>query len=408
MQLRLVSAIGLSVALAACSSGPVEKAATLTPIGGGSATTDGTQVTEKHSPLEDTTSSVVEKFDVTVGGTVTGLTGSLMLTLVAGASASEYTVTADGAFTFPSDAPLGADWEVTVRAQPTGQLCTVANAKGTIVDKVTNVAVTCKPAFAVGGRVLGSTGNVVLANNNGSPLGVTGNALFTFQELVTKGSAFAVTVVTPPAGQACAVTTHASGVVDATVSDVVVTCFAPYASCNALHVGVPAAPSGVYPITVSGNTFNAYCDMTHDGGGWTRAVVVRPDTSFQGDLTDALGDASFSNGPGKLDDATITSLSTVGYYRFDCGTLSAFVKTDSGAWTSARNNGLSWTLDPTRTGNFSCAATADDHVFTTATGATDACGAAGMAYVAADLSVEGAGCYAEGAGWYQAGAVWVK
>jgi hypothetical protein len=43
----------------------------------------------------------------------------------------------------------------------------------------------------------------------------------------------------------------------------------PAASCLEVLQRTPAAPSGVYPITANGQSFDAYCDMALDGGGWT-------------------------------------------------------------------------------------------------------------------------------------------
>jgi len=77
----------------------------------------------------------------TVGGTVSGLSGTVVLQDNAG---DDLTVTADGSFTFPTALPDGAAYDVTVETSPPGQTCTVASGSGTIAAaSVTDVAVTC-------------------------------------------------------------------------------------------------------------------------------------------------------------------------------------------------------------------------------------------------------------------------
>lgn len=77
----------------------------------------------------------------TVGGTISGLTGSVVLQNNGGNS---LTSNSNGAFTFSTPVATGGAYNVTVLTQPAGQTCTVSNGSGTIGgSNVTNVGVTC-------------------------------------------------------------------------------------------------------------------------------------------------------------------------------------------------------------------------------------------------------------------------
>jgi hypothetical protein len=77
----------------------------------------------------------------TVGGTVSGLSGTVVLQDNGGDNLS---VSADGAFAFDTALVTGAAYDVTVQADPYGQSCTVSNGSGTVGSAdVTGVAVTC-------------------------------------------------------------------------------------------------------------------------------------------------------------------------------------------------------------------------------------------------------------------------
>ncbi len=79
--------------------------------------------------------------DYTIGGTVSGLSGTLELQNNGG---NDLTITADGTFTFSTALADGSGYSVAVKTQPDGQTCTVSNGSGTISGaNVTNVAVTC-------------------------------------------------------------------------------------------------------------------------------------------------------------------------------------------------------------------------------------------------------------------------
>lgn len=78
-----------------------------------------------------------------VGGTVSGLTGGgLRLQLNGGAGLA---VSTDGPFTFLPQLPDGAAYVVAIQTQPQGQVCSVANASGSISGAdVNDVAVSCE------------------------------------------------------------------------------------------------------------------------------------------------------------------------------------------------------------------------------------------------------------------------
>ncbi|HUD42463.1 MAG TPA: proprotein convertase P-domain-containing protein [Dokdonella sp.] len=165
----------------------------------------------------------------TVGGTVSGLTGSgLTLRLNGGAPLA---IGGNGAFTFPTPVASGAAYAVTVGMQPSdpSQTCTVSAGSGTVGDgAVTNIAVTCTiRTYSVGGTVSGLLGQgLTLRLNGGAPLAIGGDGAFTFPTVVASGGSYTVTVGTQPTvpAQTCTVT-GGSGTVNATdVTDVTVVC----------------------------------------------------------------------------------------------------------------------------------------------------------------------------------------
>ena len=162
----------------------------------------------------------------TIGGTVSGLTGSVVLT---NNGADNLTVAANGSFTFATALFSGAAYSVAVATQPSGQTCAVTNAAGTVGSAaVTSVAVSCTTnapnTFTVGGTVSGLTGSVVLIDNGSDSLSVVTDGSFTFATPLAGGAAYSVAVATQPAGQTCAVSNGSGTVGSADVSDVTVNC----------------------------------------------------------------------------------------------------------------------------------------------------------------------------------------
>ncbi len=110
--------------------------------------TDGPIVCEQGSTLQcykPSPSNIlninVGTIEYTVGGTVSGLSGSVVLQ---NNGTDNETVSSDGAFTFATAIATGSPYAVTVLTQPTGQTCTVTNSSGSVgSSNVTNVGVTC-------------------------------------------------------------------------------------------------------------------------------------------------------------------------------------------------------------------------------------------------------------------------
>lgn len=84
-------------------------------------------------------SSTVNSY--TVGGTVSGLSGTLVLQDNGGDNLS---VTSNGSFTFSTSVAFGTPYTVSILTQPSGQICTVTSPSGTMsTANVTSVALSC-------------------------------------------------------------------------------------------------------------------------------------------------------------------------------------------------------------------------------------------------------------------------
>ena len=81
---------------------------------------------------------------------MSGLSGTVVLRNNGG---NDVSVSANGSFAFATKLVDGAAYGVTVKTNPTGQICAVSNGSGTVSGgNVTSVAVTCStPSYSVGG-----------------------------------------------------------------------------------------------------------------------------------------------------------------------------------------------------------------------------------------------------------------
>jgi hypothetical protein len=97
----------------------------------------------------------------TVGGTLSGLSGTVVLT---NSGVDDLTLTQDGSFTFATAVAEGATYDVAVKTQPSGQTCTVASGSGTVgTANVTNVEVTCTDMPAITSFAFQAADNAVLS-----------------------------------------------------------------------------------------------------------------------------------------------------------------------------------------------------------------------------------------------------
>lgn len=146
------------------------------------------------------------------------------------ANGSDEIVLASGstAFTFPRRVAERVDYSVTIKTQPPGQGCAVANGFGTVgTSDIENVVVTCTTLrYTLGGTIenLNASGLIIADGQDRLTL-VAGQKSFTFAATRPYGTAYSVNVVQQPVGQNCAVA-KGSGVTTEDTSSVAVSCVA--------------------------------------------------------------------------------------------------------------------------------------------------------------------------------------
>src|SRR6266705_3458160 len=269
----------------------------------------------------------------TVGGTISGLSGTVVLRNNGG---NDLTVSANGSFTFSAPVAQGSPYAVTVLTQPVGQSCSVVNGSGTVAGaNVTNVAVSCVTnTFTIGGTVSGLSGTgLVLRNNGGNDLTVSANGTFTFSTAIAGGAAYSVTVLTQPTNpsQSCVVTNGSGTVGSANVTNVSISC-----TTNTFTVGGTVSGhngtgltlrlNGTTNLAVAGNGPYAFGAIA-DGSAYSVAVFVQP-----------IGQTcTVANGSGTLAGANVTNIAV------SCATntftIGGSVSGLSGTGLVLRNNG---------------------------------------------------------------------
>ena len=165
----------------------------------------------------------------TLGGTVSGLTGTLELKAAVSAPlrmtmTNTLSITKNGSFVFPTAFNAGLNYTVTVMTQPTGEPCAITGGTGQLTSNVTSVKVTCGgPTHTLGGTASGLTGPLVLTNGTNT-VTVPASGSFTFATPYPVGQAYAVTVEHPPVNESCTVTKGSGVLGSANVTSVAVAC----------------------------------------------------------------------------------------------------------------------------------------------------------------------------------------
>jgi len=172
----------------------------------------------------------------TIGGTVSGLTGTGLILMDNGGDA--LTINSNGNFTFKTAIGKGLAYLVTVSTAPSNppQTCTVSNGSGNANANVTTVQVTCTTGtVAIGVTVAGLSGTGLVLQNGTDFLTITGATTTTqFKNAVPIGQTYNVVVSAQPTkpSQTCTVTNGSGTAMAGVAINVQVTC-----SLGTLSVG---------------------------------------------------------------------------------------------------------------------------------------------------------------------------
>jgi hypothetical protein len=212
-----------------------------------------------------------------VGGSVSGLAGSGLVLQNNGGG--DLPVAADGTFAFAERLATGAAYSVTVRSQPTSpsQSCSVTQGSGTIGSAdVSNIAVSCATGqFAIRGTVSGLTGSgLVLQNNGGNDLPVSGDGAFVFANKLVDGATYTVTVRTQPSGQNCVVRNGTGTIQGADAGSVNVEC-----ASNAFTIGGRVSGLQGSGLTLRLNGGNDLSIL--DDGAFAFETALQDGTSYE-------------------------------------------------------------------------------------------------------------------------------
>ncbi len=253
--LRLLSVLLVQIALVACSSSGVK------------------------SP---------DEASFVLAGDLSGLASGESVVLSDGAG-SNLTLTQNGAFQFTDQVLYGASYDVTVATQPSRQSCTVSgSASSTAIEaNVYNLAVSCAAAqFTIGGTLSGLPvgTSVVLKDNGGNPLTLSGNGSFVFTQSIAYGQSYSVTVATQPTGETCSIAdnTGAGSGVTRNVTNVQIVCSSVTYTIGGTLIGLASGDSvtlydnGTSSLSLTANGTFTFSAPVAYGGSYQVVIATQP------------------------------------------------------------------------------------------------------------------------------------
>jgi large repetitive protein len=273
----------------------------------------------------------------TIGGTVTGLTGSGLV--IQNNGGDDLSIpTGSSTFAFPVPVANGAPYSVVVKSQPAGQNCAVQKPSGVVRDaNVTNVVVSCSNLFTIGGSVSGlGAGALLILQNNGDDLEIRTDGGFAFETPVPSGTSYSILVTTQPTtpSQACTVRNGSGTVGSTNVTNVQVTCknnsFMIGGTVKGLDgSGLVLQNNGRDDLAIASNGSFNFATQQASGSGYAVSVKTQPSNPSQA--------CTVSSGSGTVGSGNVRSV------RVSCATstfsVSGTVSGLQGQNLTLRNNG---------------------------------------------------------------------
>lgn len=233
-----------------------------------------------------------ERQRFTVGGTLRGLDAGIV-------QLREQTTAQDLAasppsFTFAASIPWDTTIAVELASQPANTFCVVDGGTRLVRQAITDIDVSCRPGFAVSGRIRNLRGSGLTLTQQTTQQTVTvapatGLVAFDFAAVIPSGEPVAIAISTQPTGQTCRVIAP-TATVAAPITDVLIVC-GPRTSELVISelAAVPSATTPFWvelyngtsqPIALADYTLTTGARLTSDAGLAAATAFALPDASI--------------------------------------------------------------------------------------------------------------------------------